>query len=54
MYLGKIVELADKDELFENPLHPYTATLLSSLPGSRNRKILRGIEESKVYYLRKK
>jgi len=42
MYLGKIVELADKDELFENPLHPYTAALLSSLPGSRNRKILRG------------
>ena len=42
MYLGKIVELADKDELFENPLHPYTEALLSSLPGSRNRKILRG------------
>jgi oligopeptide transport system ATP-binding protein len=42
MYLGKIVELADKDDLFENPLHPYTAALLSSLPGSRNRKILRG------------
>jgi len=42
MYLGKIVELAEKDELFENPLHPYTVALLSSLPGSRNRKILRG------------
>ncbi len=42
MYLGRIVELADKDELFENPLHPYTAALLSSLPGNRNRKILRG------------
>jgi len=42
MYLGKIVELADKDGLFENPLHPYTEALLSSLPGSRNRKILRG------------
>jgi len=42
MYLGKIVELADKDELFENPLHPYTGALLSSLPGSRNRKILKG------------
>ncbi|MCZ7402036.1 MAG: ATP-binding cassette domain-containing protein [Candidatus Methanoperedens sp.] len=42
MYLGKIVELADKDELFENPLHPYTVALLSSLPGSRNRKVLRG------------
>jgi oligopeptide/dipeptide ABC transporter ATP-binding protein len=42
MYLGKIVELADKDELFENPLHPYTVALLSSLPGSRNREILKG------------
>jgi oligopeptide/dipeptide ABC transporter ATP-binding protein len=42
MYLGKIVELADKDELFENPLHPYTVALMSSLPGSRNRKILKG------------
>lgn len=42
MYLGKIVELAEKEELFENPLHPYTVALLSSLPGSRNRKILKG------------
>lgn len=32
MYAGKIVEQADVDELFQNPLHPYTAGLLSSLP----------------------
>lgn len=32
MYLGRLVEIADTDELFNNPLHPYTATLLSSVP----------------------
>lgn len=32
MYMGKIVELADKDKLFANPLHPYTKSLLASIP----------------------
>jgi len=32
MYLGRIVELADCDELFDNPLHPYTRVLLDAVP----------------------
>jgi oligopeptide transport system ATP-binding protein len=32
MYLGKVVELAASDELFDNPLHPYTRLLLAAVP----------------------
>ena len=46
MYLGKIVELTNKKELFENPLHPYTEALLSAVPSfkhkDKDRILLRG------------
>ncbi len=32
MYFGKMVEIADSDELYKNPMHPYTRSLLSAIP----------------------
>jgi oligopeptide transport system ATP-binding protein len=49
MYLGKMMELSSRDEIYENPLHPYTKALLSAVPipdpvieGKRERIVLTG------------
>ena len=47
MYLGKIVEVATREEIFRNPLHPYTRALLQAIPipdpsRARERQVLRG------------
>ena len=49
MYLGKLVELAECDELFDNPMHPYTRALLQAVPipdptveGKRDHQVIQG------------
>ncbi|MFR1214886.1 MAG: oligopeptide/dipeptide ABC transporter ATP-binding protein [Acutalibacteraceae bacterium] len=38
LYHGKLVEIAPTEELFENPVHPYTKSLLSAVPTPNPRK----------------
>ena len=50
MYLGQLVEIADRDEIFENPRHPYTRALLSAIPAPRpgSRRIRRTVLAGEV------
>lgn len=54
MYLGKVVELASCDDLYINPLHPYTQAILAAIPVpdptlvARNRAIISGDVPSPV------
>ncbi|HVR28981.1 MAG TPA: oligopeptide/dipeptide ABC transporter ATP-binding protein [Thermoanaerobaculia bacterium] len=56
MYLGKVVELADRDQIYRNPLHPYTEALLAAVPipdpeleASRPQQILKGEVPSAIH-----
>ncbi|MBW1697221.1 MAG: ATP-binding cassette domain-containing protein [Deltaproteobacteria bacterium] len=54
MYLGKIVEYADADTLYENPVHPYTHALISAIPVPdplvrKKKQILRGDVPSPIH-----
>ena len=44
MYLGKIVELGDAEEIFQNPRHPYTIALISAIPTTK-----KGEKQEKIY-----
>lgn len=43
MYAGKLVEVAPVEEIFEEPLHPYTQLLISSLPSLEGKGVFKGI-----------
>jgi ABC-type oligopeptide transport system ATPase subunit len=56
MYLGRIVEMADRDTLYRNPMHPYTKALLSAAPSpdpkrAKQRIMLTGEVPSPISYL---
>lgn len=54
MYKGKIVEMAQKDEIYKNPLHPYTKLLLNSIPNlDPNERGFQGLPENISFFMDK-
>ena len=53
MYLGNLVELGESEEMYKNPLHPYTKALISAIPttdqGEKKRIILEGDIPSNIF-----
>jgi peptide/nickel transport system ATP-binding protein len=43
MYAGRLVEVGPVDDIFEEPLHPYTQMLISSLPSLEGKGVFKGI-----------
>jgi len=48
MYLGNLVELGESDAIYQNPLHPYTKALISSIPTTEQREVKRIILEGEI------
>ena len=57
MYSGKIIEVAESEELYENPLHPYTKSLLDAVPipdpGVEAKKIREHDIKTETYHFEK-
>ena len=51
MYVGKLVEYAERDQLLKNPTHPYTEALQSAVPGRKRKRVDRIILKGRIQKL---